>query len=459
MNLTVSQQQISQNPLSKRVIGRINYNSASDLVNYRFKLSKTNRLIFDYITSFKKKDFIKLRRKTIATAVGCSTKSVTRALALFDVDGVIAKHRPFHQSPNILTLTPQLVRGPQAFSLWMSKLSDSNKEMVFYQSAYRNLKGEIVPLKIENVPTYTKKSNNNKYIYNTTTTTTKITYISKRDESFQNQAPKRNTQKGGVGVVEKNKKRKENVVLNETSRNFLIRSQNNPNARQVLDNPEIKSALYTPLILDIQQTLKMEDREILQLMAIPEEALAHTLAIAKRMISGALPITTPIDDSFNWFIGVSLNKCKAIGETMDRPFYQALCKIMDVTPVVAGENPRPLKKNAKPRNEGGHSPAVQAPKMSDNERIGFLVKEIAAFKEKIANPEKYFLGKVRIEESLEVGRSFLAEREQELADLLNPPAKLGVNKSDKDMTPEEWLIWNRECKIQRLKEQKLCGSI
>ena len=107
---------------------------------------------------------------------------------------------------------------------------------------------------------------------------------------------------------------------------------------------------------------------------------------------------------------------------------------------------------SKPRNPNGHSPASDAPKMTDNERIGFLVKEIASFKEKIANPEKYFLPKVNLVEALEVGRALLAAREQELADLINPPAKLGVDKDEIDMSPEEWLIWNRERKIQRIKE-------
>ena len=100
-----------------------------------------------------------------------------------------------------------------------------------------------------------------------------------------------------------------------------------------------------------------------------------------------------------------------------------------------------------------HSPTVEAPKMTDNERIGSLMKEISSFKEKIANPQKYFLPNVDVESALEVGRAFLAAREQELEDLLRPPVRI-IDKPEKDMTPEEWLIWNRERKIQRLKEQK-----
>ena len=94
----------------------------------------------------------------------------------------------------------------------------------------------------------------------------------------------------------------------------------------------------------------------------------------------------------------------------------------------------------------------EAPKMTDNERIGFLVKEIASFKEKIANPQNYLLSKVNVEETLEVGRALLAAREQELADLLSPPVKI-MDKSESEMSPSEWLIWNRERKIRRLKAE------
>ena len=79
--------------------------------------------------------------------------------------------------------------------------------------------------------------------------------------------------------------------------------------------------------------------------------------------------------------------------------------------------------------------------MTDNERIGVLVKEIASYKEKIANPQNYLLSKVNVEETLEVGRALLAAREQELADLLSPPVKI-MDKSESEMSPSEWLIWN-----------------
>jgi hypothetical protein len=251
-------------------------------------------------------------------------------------------------------------------------------------------------------------------------------------------------------VVVVNKKDK--VMISEVSRNFIIRSQNSPNAKQALENPEIKAALFTPLMQEIQQSLKWEESEALMLAAIPTDALAHTWAIAKRILDGSFKLTTPIDDSFNWFVGVSAKKCKELELMIDRRFYQALCTIKGIEPVIPGQNPKPLRQGSKPRNPQGHSPAKHEPKMTDNERIGFLVKEIAGFKEKIANPEKYFLPKVNIEEALEVGKALLASYEKELADLLNPPVKI-IDKSEEQMTPEEWLIWNRQHKIQRLKEQ------
>ncbi len=459
MNVTLSQQEISINPPHLRDYVENNYKSSSlsraNLVDYRFELTKKEKRVFDYVTSFKKKEFIKLRRRTIAQACECSVKTVTRSLAKFDSDGVITKHRPFQQSPNILSLTPQLVRGAQAFQLWVNKLDDSNKEMVMRNGAYRNLKGEIVPILKQNVPTYTKREIEREYIFKTTITT-KITYKRKTREGSREDISRRNipsVSKNGVAVVGiRTKKEKERVMLNETSRNFIIRSQNNPRAREVLENPEIKAALFTPQMEEVSHSLKWDEGETLFLAAIPEEAIAHTFSIARRLMNGTIPITTPIEDSFNWFVGVSVKKCKELGLNIDRPFYNALCQIMQINPAVAGINPKPLLKQQKPRNEGGHSPMKEAPKMTDNERIGVLVKEIASYKEKIANPQNYLLSKVNVEETLEVGRALLAAREQELADLLSPPVKI-MDKSESEMSPSEWLIWNRERKIRRLKAE------
>ena len=130
---------------------------------------------------------------------------------------------------------------------------------------------------------------------------------------------------------------------------------------RIRQNPEIKAALFTPQMEEVSHSLKWDEGETLFLAAIPEEAIAHTFSIARRLMNGTIPITTPIEDSFNWFVGVSVKKCKELGLNIDRPFYNALCQIMQINPAVAGINPKPLLKQQKPRNEGGHSPMGKRP--------------------------------------------------------------------------------------------------
>lgn len=70
--------------------------------------------------------------------------------------------------------------------------------------------------------------------------------------------------------------------------------------------------------------------------------------------------------------------------------------------------------SAKPRNPNGHSLASHA-NFNRDERIAFLVSEIASFTEKIANPQKYFHPNVDMEIALTVGRALLKANEDELA--------------------------------------------
>lgn len=93
-----------------------------------------------------------------------------------------------------------------------------------------------------------------------------------------------------------------------------------------------------------------------------------------------------------------------------------------------------------------HSPSINEQKMTNDERIEFLSKEISSFKEKIANPQNYFLPNVDIDAALAVGNSLLAKLEQELYELINPKSII-IDPNETAMTPEQWLLWNKKRKM------------
>ena len=403
MNYTQSQQENKINPL---ILGIMNENNSLklEILNYFVYLSTRFRFVFP-------------SQGTIAAKFGVTRGWVNALLAEWKQLGVIKYRQQGFNRSCIYILNPLLEREknrikfklPAAVLLlsisslcsavFQEELTLSNIRKYIYENSY-----EIVTVPSAEYGFYEERPTKEEsitYLFIPTTTTTRKTCI---------------------GVVIK--KEKETVMLNEASRNFIIRSQNNPNAKVALENPEIVAAVFTPLMEQVQHSLKWDERETLFLAAIPTEAVTYTYGLAKRILDGSFPITTPIDDSFNWFVGVASKKCKELGLHIDRRFYQALCQIKGIEPVVAGENPKPLRQGSKPRNPSGHSPAKEEPKMTENERIGFLTKEIAGFKEKISNPQKYFLPNVNLVEALEAGTALLAAREQELADLLNPPAKI-----------------------------------
>lgn len=89
--------------------------------------------------------------------------------------------------------------------------------------------------------------------------------------------------------------------------------------------------------------------------------------------------------------------------------------------------------------------------MTNAERISYLTGEISNLKDIVAHPERYFIKKVNMPEVVHNFENILRNYEQHLADLINPNVKM-VEKSQDEMTPEEWLLWNKDRKMKRLKE-------
>lgn len=87
------------------------------------------------------------------------------------------------------------------------------------------------------------------------------------------------------------------------------------------------------------------------------------------------------------------------------------------------------------------------------ERISMLSSEISNVEEIIANPQNHFIKKVNLTDTLPNYENLLRHLKEELQELVSPKVEEVHEIDENDMTPEQWLIWNRNRKIQRLKEQ------
>jgi len=317
------------------------------LSSYTSSLRGFGKLIFDYL--FRKRNYknVCLKNKTIATAIGCSVRTVQRWTDDFIKEGYLIKMQEHTFAVNQYYVTPE---ARQAYQYGINLLTAAQQDLIMTHGhyTYRIRKKSLHP---ETVILY-KSYNNNKYLYNNP-----IPRIRARVKNGDliNIAIRKENYHTGVSLMK------------QTSKDLIRSLKNEPSMKMILERPEIKPLIITPQIQEIARCMKFTDREQLKLIAFPTEVLDHGYDKACGCNRSKLR------DPLGWFISVCTNYCKQHNIEPDWRWYYELCEILGMEPMVVTDNKKVMLKNP------SHNPFVIKPIVRTlEEECAFLRDEIAS---------------------------------------------------------------------------------
>ncbi len=323
--------------------------SSFRIEDYLSALSKNQQAIAQYILKFQRANTIKLKNQTIATVVGCSIKTVTRATNKFKQDGFILKAQNNRYTPNNFFLSP----------------TAKNTRRIYPHS----LNSEIHTTR--NVP----QNNINKlYLYNKP-----IPIVRARARILAIDGD-------GFGFLsKKERERKERVLkgiqmLNQEQKEWVVKHGKDPRVKEYVMGPKVKPLLITPIMESATSLLGLDEREQLKLVAYPEEALRHAYDAALMIVEGKIK-AKPIQDRMGWFIFMANDFCKKNSLTVDWKWYFDIAQILGIEATRTGEAPKPLvvKNQSEPiqsPRKGIYAPHVSKPKDSPEKQLETLKKEL-----------------------------------------------------------------------------------
>jgi hypothetical protein len=272
--------------------------------SYLSTLTKYQKKAAFHILLFRNKPWIILKNETIALAIGCSTKTVTRATNKFLKDGFITKNQQNKYAPNNYSIKNVKL----SFSHWFQSLSldnqtlydshgiriDHNKKIIY---SYRN-----VP-QTKSSPVFSSLSSRNVVV------SSRI--AAGRKEHTQN----KNNQKKGMKV-------------NSVQKQLILDNRHDPRVKDMLHNPEIMAHIITPIIQKITTLLALDEKEQFKLTAFTDETLEYVYDQAKTAIESKK--VSYVSSRMEWLIAFAAQHCKGNAIKPDWKWYYNLCEIVGI---------------------------------------------------------------------------------------------------------------------------------
>ncbi len=381
------------------------------LTFYRNSLTSAYKSIFDFFLVRMNLPYIKLKNNTVAKAIGCHPRTVQRATAHFKKDGIIFKFQMNTYSVNNFKVN---VSKSSSFALFLNRQSKD------VQKAYIQT-GQIITkknIKIANESNVAQSYSNINYIYQTTHKPITRARVREFTHNFAS---------NGVIFKKVNQDsqsiRKSKVVemLKDIQRQWLMSHRSDPRAKEILERPEIKTELFTPLICSIKSLLKLDDRETVKLIAIPDSALKYAHDSIKPILNGSKPLKKSVDDRMGWFMGIVKRFCNENKLTMDWKWYYTVSDILGLKPIESDEPSISLGVNpiaVKPAKQyKTHSEDPIKPVLSIEDKILHIKSEIERWKLYLSDPVKYFEVEIFRELSIRTAENSLAHLTIELIQL------------------------------------------
>jgi DNA-binding Lrp family transcriptional regulator len=342
---------------------------------------------------------IKISNETIAKQVGCSPRTVQRWTARFVLDGILTKHhRDYNLTEYKFTITNQA-----SFQYHLTVLKSHQLE------GWRN--EGIIP----------KDKGGIYYQYNQTVTPNRVIYIKETPLSVE-------TAIDGDGWGKLPKKVRERRIrvekglkmLDEAQREFIGEHKKQPEMKDLLMKEPLRSHLVTPDNIRISRLLKLTDQEQMKLIAYPDEMLSRAWIQVEKMMNNGGP-QQRIHDKAAWLFGTLNIVCAKANIKPDWKWYYDVCDIIGMDKLSIFDEPIPIEATSNPRPKKAKSfvnQEVRPPmylvwdnpqdKISRAEKIATLEKEIHAYTEQLAEPEKYY-GPMFIESNIKIVQRMVRE--------------------------------------------------
>ncbi len=370
--------------------------------SYISALTKYQKQIAEYVLPFRNKPRIILKNETIARAIGCSTKTVTRATNKFLKDGFITKHQQNKYAPNNYSIK----NVKPSFSHWFQSLSLSNQNL-YDSHGIRIDHNKKIIYSYRNVP-QTKSS----LIFSSLSSRNVL--VSSRGAARRN-----------VHAYSKNNQKKGRKV-NSVQKQLILDNRHDPRVKDMLKNPEIMEHIITPTIQKITTLLNLDEKEQFKLTAFTDETVYHVYEKAYGAI--AHNKAPHITNRMKWLLAFATKYCEDNNLEPDWKWYYDLCEIVGIQPKT---ETKLLVTQQPKRAKGGIYKPWKAPEvvLTTSQKYDNLVKEIETCKKALADPFTYF--KFCVNESIKRTENRMQEFLEELKELEAKQPQKKENENEK----------------------------
>lgn len=301
-----------------------------DINAYIATLTPLQKKVAYHILGLRNAPWAILKNKSIALALGCSIKTVTRATNKFLDDNFITKKQPNKYAPNNYTFNDGIKKVKFSFSHWFESLSPVNQDLYSTHGIRVDHKKKII-YSYRNVP-----HNISSLIFSSLCS--KNVVVSSRAHAR------------GRWPIQKTK----GQIVNEAQKQLILDNRYDSRVKGMLKTPEIKNHIITPIIQKIAKLLTFDEQEQFKLVAFTDDTLEHVYTDIKKAIDERKELK--IHNRMEWVLSFAKAHCRSQNIKPDWPWYYDLCSIVGMNPKTATKSftiSQPKKKDTYKGKSGG----------------------------------------------------------------------------------------------------------
>lgn len=345
-----------------------------DINAYIASLTPLQKKVAYHLLSLRNAPWAILKNKSIASALSCSIKTVTRATNKFLEDNFITKEQPNKYAPNNYTFNDSINKVKFSFSHWYESLSPVNQDLysthgiridhkkrIIY--SYRNVPHNISSLILDNL-------------------FSKNVVVSSRAYA------RGNTHNKKINIFKKSvRSDTKGRLVNEAQKQLILDNRYDPRVKGMLNTPEIRDHIITPIIQKIGKLLTFDEEEQFKLVAFTDDTLEHVYTEIKKVIEERK--TLKIHNRMEWALSFAKSHCRLHNIKPDWPWYYDLCTIVGINPktearqFVITKNIQKQKKQDCYKGKGIYAPWKAAQAKPVHEQRIILKRDIENLSKKI----------------------------------------------------------------------------
>ena len=294
------------------------YPSLNDSYNKKIDIRFTTQRrgdgnkILEYLLNLRNCDEIHPSNATIATAVGCCERTVTRWTNRFVAEGLITKKQLSEYGVNYYTIN---ISRKDSYQIYLDSLSPDNITTLINHGLTVNSKGEQSFLYETVIP-------NRDYIY----INTNLVLCKSGTGQIQNKKREKALESWFTDQLYSRVKRGI-TMLQEEQKRFIQMNKRQPSMKEILSKDPVKSELFTPAYRKIKELLELTDHEALKMICFDDGVLG---AVYKELQDVKIGKRAKLDDKVAWLY-YRLNFLAAKANLKPHwKFYYDVCEILGI---------------------------------------------------------------------------------------------------------------------------------